>query len=199
MTMRGDMGPKKIAIIEVAIILIVIAGGVLAYWSMTKSDDRMEQTYSYDMRSVELTGALLADDGGEVYRISQWEGADEDMYTGWSSQGQVEVDMPMSAHWSQFSIKIHAEPGTTVKLNQVRVTTDPGTIIISEPGEVNPMDYWTSAYVMVNGAKLHSSLCNSSVTTDSSGYAEMILVVLTDQWHRYVTIDGDWTCTNIST
>ena len=194
--MRGDMGPKKIALIEVAIIVIVIAGGVLAYWSMTKTDDRVEQTYSYTMMSVELTGALLADDGGEVYRISQWKGTDEDLYTAWSSQGQVDVEMPESARWSQITIHIHAEPGTTVKLDQVKLTTEPGVVIITEPGEVNPSSYWTSAYVMVNGAKLHSSLCSSSVTTDSSGYAEMILVVLTDQWHRHIVIDGDWTYTS---
>ena len=194
--MRGDMGPKKIALIEVAIIVIVIAGGVLAYWSMTKTDDRVEQTYTYTMMPVELTGALLADDGGEVIRISQWTGTDGNLYTAWSSQGQVDVEMPESASWSHITIRIHAEPGATVKLDQVKLTTEPGVIIITEPGEVNPSSYWTSAYVMVNGAKLHSSLCSSSVTTDSSGYAEMILVVLTDQWHRHVVIDGDWTYTS---
>lgn len=198
--MYRDMGPRKIAAIEVAIILIVIAGGIVAYWSMTKGDDdRMEQTYSYTAVSIKPTGSLLADDGGEIIRLSQWTGTDEDLYTAWSPKGQVDVDMPPSACWLQFIIKIHAEPGTTVKLNQLRVTTEPGQIIITEPGEINPSDYWTSAYVMVNGAKLHSSLCTSAVTTDATGYAEMILVVLTDQWHRHIEIGGDWTYTNSST
>ncbi len=192
------MGPKKIAIIEVAIVVIVIAGGVLAYWSMTKSEDHTEQTYEYAYSGINTTGILVDDDGVEIIRISTWTGDTSSLYTTWGTAGQYAPTPTQSAQWLQYVIKIYADPGTTITLEQVSLIIMPGQIIIDESG-FDPAKYHTSAFMMYNGQRIHSTLSNLSVTTGSSGYAEMILVVLTDQWHRHVEIDGDWTCTNAST
>lgn len=195
MAMPGDMGPKKIALIEVAIIVIVIAGGVLAYWSMTKTDDRVEQTYEYVYSGIAPAGILVNGEGEQVIRISTWEGDPYTLYTTWGTSNQYAPTPAQDAQWLQYIIKISAHPGTTVTLEQVSLQVEPGQIIITESG-FDPSKYHTSAFMMYNGQRIHSTLSNLSVTTDSSGYAEMILVVLTDQWHRHVVIDGEWTYTS---
>lgn len=194
------MASKKTILITVTLLIVTICVCAMTLQMLVLDKPEQQRTYSFEFRGMEPSGYLIDDSGKEKINFATWEGKDSDLYTTWGTSGQyAPVPMPNSAQWLQYTIYIHAEPGTTVKLDQVKITTTPGLIIITEPGEVNPSDYWTSAYVMVNGAKLHSALCTSAVTTDSTGYAEMILIVLTDQWHHYVEIDGDWTCTNIST
>lgn len=193
------MKQRNVILIEVAVVLLVIVGGIGLYYAMDHKGNVEEKSYSFSYIGLKPAGILADDEGNEELRFVNWTGSNSDLLTAWNNQGKVVEADTMSAQWLQYIIKINASAGTTVKLDQVRMTTEPGLIIISEPGQVNPSDCYTSAFMIYNGQRVHSTLSNLSVTTDSSGYAEMILVVLTDQWHHYVTIDGDWTCTNIST
>ncbi len=197
MAMRESMGPKKIALIVAAIVIIVIAGGIVASGSLTKHDDRTEQTYEYTCNGIKPTGILVDDEGNEVIRISTWKGDPNSLYTTWGLRDQYAPVPFDDVQWLQYIVKIHADPGTTVSLEQVSFCVKPNLTIITDDG-IDPANYHTSAFMMYAGQKIHSSLCSSSVTTDFSGYAEMIIIVLTDQWHRHVEIDGDWTCTSRS-
>lgn len=198
--MRDDMGltRRQVLLCQAMLICIVVVGGIFAYWSIANKEDHIEMTYDYTYSGMDPAGILVDDDGREVIRMSTWAGDTSILYTTWGTSGQYAPTPTQDAQWLQYTIRIHADPGTTVTSEQVSIHIKPGLIIIDESG-FDPSKYHTSAYMMYNGQRVHSSLSSTSVTTDSSGYAEMILVILTDQWHRHVEIDGDWTYLESST
>ena len=104
--MRESMGPKKIALIVAAIVIIVIAGGIVASGSLTKHDDHAEQTYEYTCTGIKPTGILVDDDGNVVIRISTWKGDPNSLYTTWGLRDQYAPVPFDDVQWLQYIVKI---------------------------------------------------------------------------------------------
>lgn len=187
------MASKKLMIIIAVTLSIVAACACALAYPML--DHPSERTYSFALTGIQPAGYLVNDTGEVKVNFATWGGKDSDLYTTWGTSGQyAPVPMPEDAQWYQCTISIHADPGITVKLSDISLTT--GSTIIIPSGGIDPAKYHTSAYMMYRGDVVHSALSSESVTTDAGGNAQMIVIVLTDQYHRWVHIDGDWTRSN---
>lgn len=182
-------------IIAAGIVVALVCVGVGAFYILTQDDGQSTGTYSFSYTGMEPTGILIDENGKEIIRLSTWIGDDSDLYTAWTEDGQILDVKEERTEWLIFTLDFQAEPGTTINAEQIYFGTD-GWVF---GDEINPSDYYITPFMLYDGKIIHSNMTNTSVTTDSSGHAQMIVCILTDQHHDYPLIfssDTSWTCNN---
>lgn len=182
-------------IIAAGIVVALVCAGVGAIYILTQDDEQSVGTYSFTYTGMKPAGILVDENGKEIVRFSTWIGDDSELYTAWTENGQILDIREKHTEWLIFTIDFQAEPGTTIDAEQIYFGTD-GWVL----GDgINPSDYYVTPFMSYEGKIIHSNMTNTSVTTDSSGHAQMIVCIITDQYHDYPYIfgsDTEWICTN---
>lgn len=184
------MKSRQIIAALVVVATITIAASLIVVF-MHNGDEQIEIRYSYES-SIQngTTQPILDDNEAVIIDMNIWGGNDYDLFTAWSEDGhQLELSPFNGVRWIQYTFHIETDPGVTIKANDI-------VFGIPDPELTDPDQYgYVSAYMMYNDQKVHSSITDTILTTDSEGKAQMSILILTDDLHIYPYFSKDmvWT------